>query len=289
MDPAIMNKLQEMEEEMSRFEQEIAVPQSTYDGPASSSTGGHSLHFLPHQVQRAHHAASRASANDSASGMYIQHPVDYSQAVISAPPQPSVIKAAPAVYAALPVRTVSKVEEVITIPSLPKPEPKPTVTPVQAPYIPPYIRQLGPAVTSSVAAAHEESTNKTKPRKKKMVRAAGGQHWEDNSLLEWDPDDFRIFCGDLGNDVTDEVLTRAFGKFPSFTKARVVRDKRNNKTKGYGFVSFKDPQDFIKAMKEMNGKYVGSRPIKLRKSTWKDRNIETVRKRNKEKQRLGLR
>lgn len=68
-------------------------------------------------------------------------------------------------------------------------------------------------------------------------------------------DDFRIFCGDLGNDVTDEVLIRAFSKYPSFVKAKVIRDKRTNKTKGYGFVSFKDPQDFIKAMREMNGKY----------------------------------
>jgi hypothetical protein len=29
----------------------------------------------------------------------------------------------------------------------------------------------------------------------------------------------------------------------------VVRDKRSNKTKGYGFVSFKDPSDFTKAIK----------------------------------------
>lgn len=67
------------------------------------------------------------------------------------------------------------------------------------------------------------------------------------------PDDFRLFCGDLGNDVTDEVLTRAFSKYSSFLKAKVVRDKRTNKTKGFGFVSFKDPQDFIRATKEMNG------------------------------------
>ena len=65
--------------------------------------------------------------------------------------------------------------------------------------------------------------------------------------------DYRIFCGDLGNDVTDEVLARVFGKFPSFQKAKVVRDKRSNKTKGFGFVSFKDPADFTRAMKELNG------------------------------------
>lgn len=85
------------------------------------------------------------------------------------------------------------------------------------------------------------------------MRTAGGTTWEDQSLTDWQEDDFRIFCGDLGNDVTDELLTRTFNKFPSFLRARVVRDKRTNKTKGYGFISFKDPSDFTKAMKEMNG------------------------------------
>jgi len=54
--------------------------------------------------------------------------------------------------------------------------------------------------------------------------------------------------------VTDELLTRTFNKFPSFQRAKVIRDKRTNKSKGYGFVSFKEPADFTKAMKEMNGK-----------------------------------
>lgn len=145
----------------------------------------------------------------------------------------------------------------------------------------------GKASSIMANASAEESHPKGKGKKnKKIIRMAGGQTWEDPSLLEWDEDDFRIFCGDLGNDVTDEMLVRVFGKYPSFQKAKVVRDKRTNKTKGFGFVSFKDPQDFIKAMKEMNGRYVGSRPIKLRKSSWKQRNLETVRKKEKEKQAL---
>lgn len=39
-----------------------------------------------------------------------------------------------------------------------------------------------------------------------VVRTAGGQVWEDVTLLDWPDDDFRMFCGDLGNDVTDELL-----------------------------------------------------------------------------------
>jgi RNA recognition motif-containing protein len=88
-------------------------------------------------------------------------------------------------------------------------------------------------------------------------------------------DDFRIFCGDLSNDCTDAALESAFRKYPSFLKARVVRDKKTMKTRGYGFVSFKDVNDYMAAMREMNGKYVANRPLKLRKSNWQERNVAT--------------
>ncbi|XP_031561198.1 RNA-binding protein 42-like [Actinia tenebrosa] len=140
------------------------------------------------------------------------------------------------------------------------------------------------------AYTHSEGdTEKKKTKEKKFIRVAGNQVWEDASLNAWDPNDFRLFCGDLGNEVTDEMLTRAFSKYPSFLKAKIIRDKKSSKSKGYGFISFKDPNDFIKAMREMNGKYIGNRPIKLRKSSWKDRNMDVVRKKSKEKKKLGLR
>lgn len=109
---------------------------------------------------------------------------------------------------------------------------------------------------------------------KKFLRAAGGTSWEDPTLAEWDPEDYRVFVGDLGNDVTDELLKSTFERYPSFVKAKVVRDKRTSKSKGYGFISFKDVHDYAKAIREWDGKYLGNRPIKLRKSVWKDRSIE---------------
>ncbi len=59
-------------------------------------------------------------------------------------------------------------------------------------------------------------------------------------------DDFRIFVGDLGNETNDDVLAHAFSKYPSFQKARVVRNKQTQKTMGFGFVSFRDPWDMTK-------------------------------------------
>ncbi|KAI9579952.1 RNA-binding protein 42 [Glossina fuscipes fuscipes] len=144
------------------------------------------------------------------------------------------------------------------------------------------------AIKAARASSALQSFQSTERKKKdrKTIRVAGGQVWEDPTLADWPDDDFRIFCGDLGNDVNDEVLTRTFNKYPSFQRARVIRDKRTGKSKGFGFVSFREPQDFIKAMKEMDGRYVGSRPIKLRKSTWRQRSLDIVKKKEREKQLL---
>lgn len=66
-------------------------------------------------------------------------------------------------------------------------------------------------------------------------------------------DDFRIFVGDLGPEVNDTMLHQAFAPYGSITKCRVVRDRRSQKSKGYGFVGFREPQDFLKGIREMNG------------------------------------
>ncbi|TMW69028.1 hypothetical protein Poli38472_001184 [Pythium oligandrum] len=118
---------------------------------------------------------------------------------------------------------------------------------------------------------------------KKNLRMAGGEIWEDATLADWPDNDFRLFVGDLGNEVNDEILAHAFSRYASFQRARVVRDKYTHKTRGYGFVSFGDHMDCAKAMREMNGKYIGNRPVKIQKSNWQDRNIDVARKKAKKK------
>lgn len=116
---------------------------------------------------------------------------------------------------------------------------------------------------TGVASVITDSTGKTKT----VIRSGGGQTWQDPSLLEWDPAHFRLFVGNLAGEVTDESLLKAFAKFPSVQKARVVRDKRTTKSKGYGFVSFADGDEYFQAARDMQGKYIGSHPVLLRKST----------------------
>jgi RNA recognition motif-containing protein len=84
-----------------------------------------------------------------------------------------------------------------------------------------------------------------------LIRKVGSETWVDESLEQWPDNDFRIFCGNMGNEVNDEVLSNAFKKYPSFFKAKVVKDKRTLKSKGFGFVSLTNVDDYIKAMREM--------------------------------------
>eukprot|EP01104_Vermistella_antarctica_P002882 TRINITY_DN13083_c0_g1_i1.p1 TRINITY_DN13083_c0_g1~~TRINITY_DN13083_c0_g1_i1.p1 ORF type:complete len:502 (+),score=97.31 TRINITY_DN13083_c0_g1_i1:231-1736(+) len=133
--------------------------------------------------------------------------------------------------------------------------------------MPQYKIVVGGPNPSAAPAVDPEKKNK------QILRTAAGEVWEDKTLADWKEDDFRIFVGNLGNDCTDGVLTEAFQKYPTFLKARIVRSKITGKSKGFGFVSFDDPLEGAAALKTMQGKYVGQRPVKLTRSTWNDRSF----------------
>lgn len=116
-------------------------------------------------------------------------------------------------------------------------------------------------------------------KQKTVVRSGGGETWQDSSLLEWDPAHFRIFVGNLAGEVTDESLLKAFSKYDSVQKARVVRDKRTTKSKGYGFVSFSNGDQYFQAAKDMQGKYIGSHPVLIKRSTTEIKAVNPVDKR----------
>jgi hypothetical protein len=85
-----------------------------------------------------------------------------------------------------------------------------------------------------------------------------------HSWVIWDRKSSRIHCSCLNEGIlahphlpnySDQRLYDAFAtRYPSVQKARVVREK-SGRTRGYGFVSFRDAQDFAKAIREMNGKW----------------------------------
>jgi hypothetical protein len=116
-----------------------------------------------------------------------------------------------------------------------------------------------PRPDAAAPAAHPE-------KKKTVKREGGGKQWTDDTLLEWNPAHLRLFVGNLAGETTDDSLLKAFSRWKSVQKARVIRDKRTTKSKGFGFVSFSDADDFFQAAKEMNGKYIQSHPVTIKKA-----------------------
>ena len=46
------------------------------------------------------------------------------------------------------------------------------------------------------------------------------------------PDDYCIFVNNMGSEVTDEILSKAFSHYSSFVKGKVVENKQANNSKG---------------------------------------------------------
>ena len=108
---------------------------------------------------------------------------------------------------------------------------------------------------------------------RKIYRKSGEEQWLDPSLDEWDENDYRVFIGNLAKDVDEDTIRKAFSKFSSIQKIKIVRDKRTLKTKGFGFISFLSADEYLQAFQEMNGRYVGSQPITMKKSDWKKKSL----------------
>uniref|UniRef100_K7KIR9 RRM domain-containing protein n=1 Tax=Glycine max TaxID=3847 RepID=K7KIR9_SOYBN len=88
-----------------------------------------------------------------------------------------------------------------------------------------------------------------------------------NSSREDTSGHFNIFVGDLSPEVTDATLFACFSVYPSCSDARVMWDHKTGRSKGYGFVSFRDHQDAQSAINDMTGKWLGNRQIRCNWAT----------------------
>jgi|UniRef100_A0A2N9I6I8 nucleolysin TIA-1/TIAR len=73
---------------------------------------------------------------------------------------------------------------------------------------------------------------------------------------------FNVFVGDLSPEVTDATLYACFSVYPSCSDARVMWDQKTGRSRGFGFVSFRNQQEAQGAINDLNGKWLGSRQIR---------------------------
>jgi polyadenylate-binding protein len=69
-----------------------------------------------------------------------------------------------------------------------------------------------------------------------------------------------LYVKNLDDTIDDEMLRKEFTPFGTITSAKVMSCEEG-RSKGFGFVCFSSPEEATKAVTEMNGRYIVSKPL----------------------------
>lgn len=73
----------------------------------------------------------------------------------------------------------------------------------------------------------------------------------------------KIYVGNLPFGVDDDKLRELFSSYGEIEEITVIKDKFSGRSKGFGFVTFKDDESAKKAIEEMNEKEIEGRELKV--------------------------
>ena len=73
----------------------------------------------------------------------------------------------------------------------------------------------------------------------------------------------KVYTGNLPFSVDDEKLKELFSAYGEIEEATVIKDKFSGRSKGFGFVTFKEDENAKKAIAEMNDKEIEGRNLKV--------------------------
>nr|KJB82301.1 hypothetical protein B456_013G187700 [Gossypium raimondii] len=171
-------------------------------------------------------SSSQFTYQTSANSSYFPLPFHLQQQAQPYAPSPQPVPVAPAPVYPAPVATVTGVY------SLPQYHQAQQLFQRDAQIVTPEALESVKAALASCETEHKAET-----KKKAIPRKAAGQSWEDPTLAEWPENDFRLFCGDLGNEVNDDVLSKAFARFPSLTWPELLETNEQAKQRAMGLLA----------------------------------------------------
>ena len=90
----------------------------------------------------------------------------------------------------------------------------------------------------------------------------------------------KVYVGNLPFSVDQNKLKELFSSYGEIEEAIVISDKFSGRSKGFGFVTFKDDESAKKAISEMNDKETEGRNLKVNEAQPFDPNKKPQRPRN---------
>ncbi|HOW82297.1 MAG TPA: RNA-binding protein [Spirochaetota bacterium] len=72
-----------------------------------------------------------------------------------------------------------------------------------------------------------------------------------------------IYAGNLSYKMTDEDLKQLFSPYGSVSESKIVIDRETGRSKGFGFVEMPNQAEGDEAIKQLNGKEIDGRNIKV--------------------------
>jgi len=75
-----------------------------------------------------------------------------------------------------------------------------------------------------------------------------------------------IYVGNLSSDVKDETIREAFESFGQVASAKVIKDKYNGESRGFGFVEMATPSQAQTAIKSLNGKKILGKEMSVKEA-----------------------
>ncbi|XP_013778541.1 RNA-binding protein 39-like isoform X1 [Limulus polyphemus] len=84
-----------------------------------------------------------------------------------------------------------------------------------------------------------------------------------NNLQKGNTGPMRLYVGSLHFNITEDMLKGIFEPFGKIDKIELVRDTETARSKGYGFITFRDSEDAKKALEQLNGFELAGRPMKV--------------------------
>mmetsp|Transcript_27514 Transcript_27514/g.49773 ORF Transcript_27514/g.49773 Transcript_27514/m.49773 type:complete len:705 (+) Transcript_27514:274-2388(+) len=70
-----------------------------------------------------------------------------------------------------------------------------------------------------------------------------------------------LYVKNLDEAITDDMLRDEFSVMGTITSARIMKDSKTGLSRGFGFVCYSTPEEATRAVNEMNGKLISSKPI----------------------------